>query len=100
MPRSYPSSQSEAIKSSTSQPVANFLIRSFCSLRNSARIRIAPRAGSQVTIERMLLVNTFKPRALNELLGIRRPPVREAQIGEVALAYARASDTQRQLKAS
>src|SRR2546427_2684459 len=58
MPRSYPNSQSETIKSRASQAVANFLIRSLCSFLKSPRIRIAPSAGNQVIIERMLFVNT------------------------------------------
>src|SRR5260370_38421818 len=57
-PRSYVKRNNDATKSSASQAVANFLIRSFCPFRNSAKTRIAPRAGSQVTMEMMLCVNT------------------------------------------
>src|SRR5262245_52931882 len=46
------------MKSSTSQPVANFLIVSFCSFLNSPRIKSPPSAGSQTIIERMLCVIT------------------------------------------
>src|SRR5215471_14204908 len=52
------------MKSSASQAVANFLITSFWSFLNRPRIKIAPTAGSQVMIERILFVNISPRRNL------------------------------------
>src|SRR6185369_6131153 len=68
-PRLYVSRYSEMTKSSANHAVANFLIRLDWSFFMSARMRIAPSAGSQVIKER---IGKLVIRSLARLLNCRK----------------------------